>query len=378
MGKNIIFFSFILFFSYQSEAQKTKLQIAQNAVGKLRVSVEQKESLKNQLKIIGEGIQAIESAQNDRKTKNWSITWAIKSYLSSYEAILDTNEIKAEKYYELAIKALEKAKNLDKYEENSELVEISNYNIKVKKLIKANNYFLQNDFLNAFNAFKEVSDFLPKDTSLAINTALAALNLEKQDEALEYFKRAKENGIKNPMVFQQMAYLYKSKLENNKAIAVLKDGLAHHPNHLALNYTYINMLLDNEKYEKALKKIEELTFIDIKNKLLYYLLGYLQQEKFENNEAAEIAYKKSLSLDSNYFDALYQLSLVYIKNAGLALNRKDNAQFVYEINRSETSLLKAYNVNFNDVNTIKLLIEIYVRKNKLDKVQKLKRKLNEF
>ncbi len=45
------------------------------------------------------------------------------------------------------------------------------------------------------------------------------------------------------------------------------------------------MLLDNEKYEKALKKIEELTFIDVKNKLLYYLLGYLQQEKFENNEA---------------------------------------------------------------------------------------------
>ncbi len=229
MGKNIIFFSFILVCSYQSEAQKTKLQIAQNAVGKLRISIEHKESLKNQLKIIGEGIQAVESAQNDRKTKNWFITWAIKSYLSSYEAILDTNEIKAEKHYELAITALEKAKNLDKYQENSELIKVSSYNIKVKKLIKANNYFLQNDFLKAFNAFKEVSYFLPKDTSLAINTALAALNLEKQNEALEYFKRAKENGIKNPMVFQQMAYLHKSKLEDNKALAVLEDGLALNP-----------------------------------------------------------------------------------------------------------------------------------------------------
>ncbi|MDQ7949246.1 MAG: hypothetical protein REI93_10390, partial [Pedobacter sp.] len=76
--------------------------------------------------------------------------------------------------------------------------------------------------------------------------------------------------------------------------------------------------------------------------------------------------------------ALYQLGIVYVNTANDALKSKNKVKFSALINRAELTLLKAHEINLNDRSTIQLLIEIYTRKNRLDKVQELKRKLNEF
>ena len=178
------------------------MKIAQNAVGKLQAAIAGKQDKSKQLSVIGEGIKATESAQKDRKTKNWPETWAIKSYLSSYVALIDANDSNAEKYYNLAIEALDTAKKLDRFQNNTSLIEAANYNIILKKQDKGSKAYLNNDFKNAFALLKEVSDFFPTDTTLAINTGLSAKNVGDLDNALHYFKRAIENGAKNPALFQ--------------------------------------------------------------------------------------------------------------------------------------------------------------------------------
>src|SRR5690606_39026071 len=94
------------------------------------------------------------------------------------------------------------------------------------------------------------------DTTLAINAALSAQNIQEYDKALVYFKRAKENGIKSPVVFQNMANIYSSKFEHDLAIRTLEDGIKVNPYNVFLTNDYINLLLDNEKYNEALKVIE--------------------------------------------------------------------------------------------------------------------------
>ena len=373
------FLLFILTSSFITvSAQKSQVQLAQNSVGKLQVSIANKEDVKKQLALIGEGIKAIEVAQNDKKTKNWPETWAIKSYLSSYIAIIDDNTSNADKYYDLANEALKKATELDKYQDNSGLIKASNYNINIKKQTDGNKAYQQNDFATAFDLLKQVSDFLPTDTALAVNVALCAQNIQSYDEALNYFIRAKENGVKNPVVFQTIANIYASKFESELAIKTLDDGLKLNPYHPFLTNDYINLLLDNEKYDRAIKVIESSIAADKRSKLLTFLFGYLQQSQLNNYTAAETAYKKVLDIDQNYFDALYQLALVYINNSNEALKQNSKQRFNALINRSEFTLLRAHEINPNDRNTIQLLIEIYSRKNRLDKVQELKRKLNEF
>lgn len=368
----------LLFLCLSSAAQKYQVQIARNNVGKLQVSIANKEDFKKQLAIIGEGIKALDLAQKDKKTKNWPETWAIKAYLSSYVAIMDTNIENADKYYAFANEALEKAITFDKFQANSELIKAAAYNITIKKQNDGNIAYQHNDFSTAFQLLKQVSDDLPKDTTLAVNVAICAQNIQRYDDALIYLKRAKENGVKNPYVFQVAANIYASKFESEQAIRTLEDGLKLNAYHPLLTNDYINLLLDNEKYEEALKIIEGSIATEKRNKLLFFLYGYLYQTKQQNNATAELAYKKALDLDQNYFDALYQLGVAYVNTANESLKANNKPQFISQINRAELILLRAHEINLNDRNTIQLLIEIYTRKNKLDKVQELKKKLNEF
>lgn len=359
------------------KAQKSQVILARNSVGKLQVSFLKKEEAKAQLSIIGEGIKAIDAALKDKKTRNWPEVWAIKSYLSSYVAILDPSESNGLKYYELAIKSIDTARILDKFQANTALIKAAIQNINVKKLNEGTKAFNRNDFITAFNTLREVSDYIPKDTALAINVAISAQHIQAYDEALRYLLRAKEGGVVNPTVYQNMAMLYAFKFENDLAIRALEDGLKLNPQHNFLMNDYINLLLDNEKYDKAAKAIES-TFINERRstRLLYYLYGYVQQTQLKNNTLAEAAYQHALRYDQDYFEALYQLALIYIENANSALKQHEQQNFTALINRAEFTLLNAYEINPNDVNTIQLLAEIYLRKNRLDKVQEFKRKLN--
>lgn len=361
-------------------SQKSQLQIARNSIGKLQVAINNKKDNKAQLDILAEGVKAAEAAQNDRKTKKWPETWAMKAYLSSYISILDGDEGNSDRFYGMAVDAIDSAKRLDKFLDNARLIEASIYNINIKKQNKANVAFKNNDFTTSFNLLKEVSDFFPKDTSLAINTALSAQNIRAFDNALIYFKRAKENGAKDPAVYQTLSRLYTSKFEPENAIKSLEEGIALNPYNSNLTNDYINLLLDSEKYPEAIRTIEQNLKVTTNNKLLFFLYGYLQQ-RAAVYPTAELAYNRALEIDENYFDALYQLGLAYVDSANEALKAKSsegNQKFAASINRAEVALLQAHEINQNDKSTVELLIEIYTRKNKLDKVQELKSKLEEF
>jgi len=360
-------------------SQITQLQIARNSVGKLQMAIANKKDQNTQMSILGEGIKASESAEKDKKTRKWPETWAIKSYLSSYIAILDPNESNADKYFDLALNAIDSAERFDKFEDNSGLIAASNYNINIKKQQKGNSAYEAKDFEAAYNYLKQVSDFFPKDTTLAINTALSAQGLKRDDEALTYYKRAKENGARNPVIFQRMENIYVGKLDKEAALKIVQDGIALNPYNTMLNNDYINMLLDNGKYTEARQIIESTLKVDTRSKLLYYLYGYLHQQN-ANLGTAELAYNKSLTLDKNYFDALYQLGLVYVNLGNQALNAdaRDVSKFSSSLNRAEIILLQAHQVKPKDKATINLLIEIYTRKNRFDKVQEFKAQLDEF
>lgn len=370
----------LIFVSFNAVAQKSQILIARNSVGKLQASIANKEDEKKQLSIITEGLKSIESAEKDIKTKNWTETWSIKSYLTSFASLIDTDPNNANKFYDSAVEAVAKAKALDRYNDNGGLIKASDHNILIKKQDKGNEAYFNNEFKEAFADLKEVSDNFPADTTLALNTAICALNIQSYDESLAYFKRAKENGIKNPSVFQKMAQMYVVKSENETAIKTLEDGLVLNPFNRFLTNDYINLLLDTENYSKAQGLIENNLKVEKGNKLLYFLYGYLQQVG-GNSATAILAYDKALTTDQNYFDALYQLSLAYINTANETLRTSDadkTEKYKGLINRAQFALQRANEINPNDKKTVQLLIDIYNKKGATNKVQELNRKLQEL
>jgi len=381
IGKHLIFsVTFLTVISSQSVfSQKTQLLIAKNSVGKLQAAIANKKDQKTRLAILTEGIKASESTEKDVKTKKWPETWAIKSYLSSYIAITDSDQNNSNKYYEQALQAIDSAKRFENYEDNAGLIAAANYNINIKKQQKGNVAYANKEFGSAFEYLKQVSDFFPKDTVLAINAALSAEGIKNENESFNYFKRAKDNGVRNPVVFQRLAGIYKNRGDIDKSIRTLEEGLNINSYNSLLMNDYINMLLDNERYGDAIKVIEGTLKVETRSKLLYYLYGYLHQ-KNANMSTAELAYNKSLDIDRNYFDALYQLGLVYLNlgNEALAAQTKDVPKFASYLNRAEVILVQAHAVNPKDKPAINLLIDIYTRKNRFDRVQELRAQLDEF
>ncbi|MFW0715395.1 tetratricopeptide repeat protein [Pedobacter sp. N23S346] len=366
--------------SINSFAQKSQILIARNSVGKLQASIANKEDEKKQLTIITEGLKAIESAEKDNKTKNWAETWSLKSYLTSYASLIDTDAANSDKFYEAANTAIKQARGLDKYEDNSGLIKASNHNILIKKQERGNSSYFNNDFKEAYDDLKEVSDSFPTDTTLALNTAICALNIQDYDESIAYFNRAKNNGIRNASMFQKLAQLYSAKYDYETAIKTLEDGLLKNPFNRNLTNDYINLLLDTDNYAKATSLIEGNLKVEKGNKLLYFLYGYLQQAG-GNNPTAILAYDKALATDQNYFDALYQLSLAYINTANETLQKSDAekvSKYNSLINRAQLALQRANEINPNDKKTVQLLLDIYSRKKATDKVQELNRKLQEL
>ncbi|WP_421943675.1 tetratricopeptide repeat protein [Pedobacter sp.] len=375
-----LLFATLITLSFNTFAQKSQMLIARNAVGKLQASFAGKEDSKKQLGIITEGLKSIESAEKDNKTKNWPETFAIKSYLTSYAAIIETDGTASDKYFDSAVDAIKKAKALEKYEDPAGLIKASEHNILIKKQERGNLAYFNNDFKEALEDLREVSDKFPADSTLALNTAICAQNVQLYDESLKYFKRAKDDSIKNPAVFQKMSQLYVAKYDNEAAIKVLEDGLSVNPYNHSLTNDYINLLLDNENYAKASSLIENNLKVEKGNKLLFFLYGYLQQVG-GNNPTAILAYNKALSTDQNYFDALYQLGVAYVNTANDALKKNDadkKNQYSSLINKAQFALLRANEINPNDKKAVQLLIEIYSRKNAQDKVQDLKRRLQEL
>jgi tetratricopeptide (TPR) repeat protein len=365
---------------YQGFSQKSQVQIARNSVGRLQVAIANGKEKKDQLAVIGEGIKASEAAGSDKRTKNWPETWAINAYLNSYVAIIEENPSNADLYFNKAQESLATAIKLDRFQDNSKFIDATKFNLIIKKQDIGNKAFKDNDFTAAFNALKDVSDYFPKDTALALNAGLAALNSKALDNAEQYFKRAKENGVRNPLVFQSLANIYVSKFNTEQAIKSLEEGIKINAFNEFLTNDYINLLLDNERYPEAAAAIESTLKIDNKNKLLYFLYGYLKQIE-GNNSNAEFAYKKAIGLDQNYFDALYQLGITYISLANsIGQKRQPGGQpdYLAYLNRAEFTLQQAYEINPNDRPTVQLLTDIYTKKNKPEKVQELKKKLEEF
>ena len=373
------FLSIMLFLiTFSAVAQKSQLRIARNTIGKLQAAIVAKADVNKQINIIGEGLKATQSAQQDRKTKKYPETWAIGAYLNSYMAIIDEKD--PEKYYQDALALIDTAKQLDRFHENEKLLEAAVLNTFVIKQEKGNRAFTSYDYSTALGYLKELSDYFPQDSTLALNTAIACQNLRNYNQALTYYNRAIETGASNPVIYQHLAEIYSSKFDIENAIKVLETGQRRNPNNVFIINDLVNLLLDNERYDQAEKTLEEAIRLEGQNKELYYLYGYLKQLKKQHTQA-ETAYNTALAMDPNFFPALYQLGTVYI-NMGNEILKSDKANrlqlYEEQINKSENILTHAYEIAPNDRQTIQLLIEINTRKQRYDKVDELKERLQEF
>jgi tetratricopeptide (TPR) repeat protein len=199
----------------------------------------------------------------------------------------------------------------------------------------------------------------------------------------------KLSASKKPEIVKNVALIYVSQGNDEKALEAMKDARAESPDdiNLVLSEANVHYKMGNtEEFKGLLKKATEM---DPTNPELQYNLGVIAAESDHPDEAKE-HYNKAIELDPNYINAYINLSALILSKEqplieemnGLGTSKADNAR--YDVLREERQnlykdaipyLTKATEIDGNNINAVKTLMNIYSILGETDKYKSMKAKV---
>ncbi len=304
-------------------------------------------------------------------------------------------------------------------------------------LTKANEAFKNKDFKVAAKRFDKVYKMSPKDTVYLYYAAISAVTVPDYDTALDYYIQLKNLGYtgvqmkyyatntetsveetfndkiqrdfsvkakihNNPRdektesnsaeIVKNIALIYVSQGENEKALGAMADARAENPDDLGLLLSEANVYLKMGNRDKFKELMEEATEKDPNNVELLYNLGALAAEA-NNTEEAKDFYERAIAIDPSYVDAYNNLAVVILAGeAGiveemnnLGTSSADNKKYD-ELKAKRTGLYaeavpyleKALELKGTNVDAARTLMNIYSALGETDKYKEMKAKVEEL
>ncbi|WP_242205248.1 tetratricopeptide repeat protein [Aestuariivivens insulae] len=284
-------------------------------------------------------------------------------------------------------------------------------------LTKGNKAYEAKDFSKASKHFEHAFRTSPKDTLFLYYAAATAVNVQEYDRALklyeelkkigytgvatEYYATNKETGeeevldkttrdlyvksgthikpgerkteSKKAEIVKNVALIYVSEGNNEKALEAMKDARAESPEDINLILSEANVHYKMGNKDKFKELLEEATKMDPKNPELQYNLGVIASES-DDKENAKKYYKKAIELDPNYVNAYINMAALVLSREepliqemnGLGTSKEDDKR--YEELKEERQQLykdaipylsKALEIDPENINAAKTLMNIY-------------------
>ena len=182
------------------------------------------------------------------------------------------------------------------------------------KAIKA--YQDDKDYKRAFDCTEKTMYFIPQDTSVLMNAGVFfAPAAEEFDKAVSLIKQYHAKGGKSADSYIVLVDIfYNKKKDTQEAIKLLQEAKKANPTNKDFAQTELSIYLNDKKYDVAKQMVEASLKEDPNNNDQLYLLGRLQQEMGES-ENAKKTYSKVLAADPKNFDAAAMLADLYWKDA---------------------------------------------------------------
>ncbi len=337
-------------------------------------------------------ITFIEKSLSDPKASGKEKTWRYRGNI--YLNVLTSPEYAA-KYANAAQLAKEsyfKAMELDKGNDYINENKVALANIQAIMLDKASKQYESGDYCGAaenFNISGEVSGkFGIVDSASIFNSAYCNDRCGNLDLAIAGYKKSAEIGYNIPGVFIYMSDIYLKQGKTEEGKKIITDARAKYPHNAELLRSEVNFLLNDQKYNEALELLKSLAAKPDANEMIWFVLG-ATHEKLGNVDEQEKAYKKSLEINPNYYDALFNLGATYYNRGVEKLKECDKipareqakyndcvAEADVFFHKAVENLEKAYKERPQDKEIISALMEAYVRTGNIEGNKKLREELN--
>lgn len=344
----------------------------------------------------------IDDASVNPETTTDGKTWFYKGiiYLNLFRVSGSTDVT----FFETAIQSLKKANEYDtkkKFTEeimvNVDTIRQGLYDIGVQKFKEAK--FTES--MLAFEKSSTVYDIINKiDTSVLLTACVAAERANRYDKVKEYDLVIMKAGGNTAEVYTSLTTAYIRLKDKENAIATVTKGRQLFPKDHDLINTETNVYLAFGEDEKAMQQLKLISGIDTNNYSVFFAIGTLYDKIFNDTSKskqlrgealiqAENAYKKALKINPNYFDAAFNLGILFNNIAAELMLKANNlpsdATKEYDALKGEADsnldnalpyLEKAASINPNDLSTLIALKQIYVRKSQPDKAKAMNERIN--
>jgi len=355
---------------------------------------------------LDKAVEAIEESidASNPKTESsisWPRTWEVRGEI--YQAVFQSKDANYKKLsndpltvaYESYLKALQ----LDDKDRFSKSVKIKLTLLVGDLTNQAVAAFNEENYEKALLSFEQIlgieqtpvykaDDPNAVDTVIIFNAGLAAYNAQKYDKAIEYYQQAAKYKYNGAKTYSLISNSYMQKQDTVGALKVLQDGLKEYGDNGTLLVEVINIYLNANKVDEALKYLDIAIAQDPKNSSYYFAQGTLY-DRLQKPEEAMASYLKAIEYKDDYFDAYYNLGAVYynkgVKQVDVANAVPSNQPEKYEEEKNKADIEfkkaipymeKAHEVNPTDKFTMESLKTLYYRLKMMDKhaeiVEKMK------
>ncbi len=227
------------------------------------------------------------------------------------------------------------------------------------------------------------------DTLALLNAALASVRGEEYQQSLDYYQELLGYGFNESDVYKNMAMAHRNLGDNDAMFATLKSGREIYPDDAGLMLEEINAYLSIGQGAKVVDDLKILVEKDPTNYSIFFVLGTIygdeaNPEMFDMAKA-EMYYMKSLEINPDYYDAVYNLGALYINESNklqveaneLPLDETEKYDEMTEdanviIKKALPLLEKSNELQPGSEETISVLKSIYVRFNMTEKLESLK------
>ncbi|WP_100611499.1 tetratricopeptide repeat protein [Confluentibacter lentus] len=301
-------------------------------------------------------------------------------------------------------------------------------------LTKGNDLYEKQDFSTSSKYFEKAYRLSEKDTTFLYYAAVTAVNVQEYDRALKLYEELKKIGYtgiekqfyatnketgeedildkaardlyvrsgthinpgermtesKKPEIVKNVALIYVTNGDNEKAIAAIKDAKAESPDDINLILTEANIYFKMGNNEEFKKLLETATEKDPNNAELQYNLGVLSAESGDVENAKKY-YAKSIQLNPNYVNAYINMAAVVLEKEksiieemnNLGTSSADNKKYdeLVEVRKvvykeAVPYLEQAMKLDSNNVSAVSTLMNIYSILGETAKQKEMKDKLD--
>jgi predicted Zn-dependent protease len=135
------------------------------------------------------------------------------------------------------------------------------------------------DYASSFKYMSKASEISPKDTTSAMYTGVVAQLCQKDAEARKAYESYMSIGGKDMAILYGLSQIYKSAKEEEKALAIIDQGIAIYPGNKDLKNEKFNMLISFNRIDQAITQLKATVAADPKDAMSWLNIGLLYENK---------------------------------------------------------------------------------------------------